>query len=166
MPPTSDPSLYERDFYLWTQDQAARLRAMARDNELDIEKLAEEVEALGRSERAAVENHLVQLLAHLLEHAWSAAAEPQAHWRREIRHHHQQARRSFTPGMRQHLDIARIWADAVTLANDGLRDHGDATLPADAACPFGLDDLLSRDFDSDTADTRLRLALGRDTDGA
>jgi len=166
MPPTSDSPLYERDFYLWTQDQAARLRAMTRDNELDTENLAEEVEALGRSERAAVENHLVQLLAHLLEHAWSGAAEPQAHWRREIRHHHQQARRAFSPGMRQHLDIARIWSDAVALANDALRDHGEPTLPASAACPFGLDDLLGRDFDSDTAETRMRLALGRHTDGS
>lgn len=44
-------STYEQDFYGWTQEQAALLRA-GRLNDLDIENLIEEVETMGRSESA------------------------------------------------------------------------------------------------------------------
>jgi hypothetical protein len=44
--------LYNQDFYLWTQAQAAALSAGAgASNALDYEHLAEEVEALGRAAR-------------------------------------------------------------------------------------------------------------------
>jgi len=166
MPQAADPPLYERDFYLWTQDQAARLRAMARDNDLDAENLAEEVEALGRSERTAVERNLVQVVAHLLEHAWIDAPDPHTHWRREIVAHQQAAQDSFTPGMRQHLDMARIWRRAYHLANAKFADHSEASLPRHTECPFTLDEFLRTDFDIEEARTRLHRALGRDTDGA
>ena len=47
--------LYEADFLLWTERQAAELRALAhscRDlpNALDLDHIAEEIEDLGRSE--------------------------------------------------------------------------------------------------------------------
>ncbi|MFL5123282.1 MAG: DUF29 family protein, partial [Microvirga sp.] len=45
-----EESLYERDFYAWLQDQAAKLRARSH-NDLDWENLAEEIESVGRSER-------------------------------------------------------------------------------------------------------------------
>ena len=47
--------LYERDYHAWTQAQAAALRRMVRERietVLDLAHLAEEVEDLGRSERA------------------------------------------------------------------------------------------------------------------
>ena len=59
----SDPaSLYEQDFYAWTRDQAATLRAWPerlRPNALDIEHLAEEIENLGSSQRNAVQSLLL-----------------------------------------------------------------------------------------------------------
>jgi hypothetical protein len=57
---------YNADFYGWSQDQAAALRA-GRLSDLDIENLIEEVEAMGRSEKRALESRLVVLLAHLLK---------------------------------------------------------------------------------------------------
>ena len=65
--PRSD--LYDRDFYSWTQDQAARLRALAPHSGLDLENLADEVADLGRSERNKTFHHLVQACTHLLEAA-------------------------------------------------------------------------------------------------
>lgn len=39
---------HDTDFYRWTQDQAALLRALPRSsNHLDIDNLAEEIEAMG-----------------------------------------------------------------------------------------------------------------------
>jgi hypothetical protein len=58
--------LYERDFYAWTQEQAALLRS-GRLEQLDTEHLAEEIEALGRQERRELVNRLGILLGHLLK---------------------------------------------------------------------------------------------------
>jgi len=57
---------YDTDFYAWTQQQAAALRA--RDvAALDWDHLAEEVEDLGASQRHAVVSHLRVLLTHRLK---------------------------------------------------------------------------------------------------
>jgi uncharacterized protein DUF29 len=62
--PRSD--LYEDDILLWSEQQAEALRRRAA-NEIDWDNIAEEVEALGRSERNAVESHLQQALLHDIE---------------------------------------------------------------------------------------------------
>lgn len=42
--------LYDRDFFLWTREQAQALRArQAGANDLDWDRLAEEIEDVGRS---------------------------------------------------------------------------------------------------------------------
>lgn len=57
---------YEQDFYGWTQEQAALLRA-GRLADLDIENLIEEIETMGRSEKRELESRLIVLLQHLLK---------------------------------------------------------------------------------------------------
>jgi hypothetical protein len=57
---------YDTDFYGWTQEQAALLRA-GRLTDLDIENLIEEVETMGRSEKRELESRLTVLLLHLLK---------------------------------------------------------------------------------------------------
>lgn len=57
---------YEHDFYGWTQEQAALLRA-GRLTDLDINNLIEEIETMGRSEKRELQNRLMVLLVHLLK---------------------------------------------------------------------------------------------------
>lgn len=57
---------HETDFYTWTQEQAALLRA-GRLAELDTTNLIEEIEDMGRGERRELEYRLSLLLAHLLK---------------------------------------------------------------------------------------------------
>ncbi len=77
--------LYDQDFYAWTQDQAAALRAHFRgDNRLDVEHLAEEVEDLGKSELKTLESQVINILAHLLKLDHSSLDWPRNHWRREV----------------------------------------------------------------------------------
>ncbi len=57
---------YQTDFYGWTQQQAAFLKA-GRLSELDIENLLEEVETMGRSEKRELKSRLMILLVHLLK---------------------------------------------------------------------------------------------------
>jgi hypothetical protein len=58
--------LYDRDFYEWTRCNAALLRA-GRFEEADVERIAEEIEDMGRSERRGIEGRLEVLLTHLLK---------------------------------------------------------------------------------------------------
>lgn len=68
--PKSQPKLedspYDRDFYAWTQEQAAKLRARAH-NDIDWENVAEEIESVGRSDKREIRSRLEVLLRHLLK---------------------------------------------------------------------------------------------------
>ncbi len=59
-------SLYDQDFYQWTQEQAALLKAGALA-QLDIENLIEEVESMGKSQRRELYSRLVVLIMHMLK---------------------------------------------------------------------------------------------------
>lgn len=59
-------SLYDRDFYEWTQEQARLLRA-GRFADLDLENLVEEVESVGRSNKQEIRNRLAIIVEHLLK---------------------------------------------------------------------------------------------------
>src|SRR5215475_15372576 len=62
----SHPTLYDQDFYAWTQEQAALLREGA-VHELDLANLAEEIEDMGHSQQDKLASHLLVLLTHLLK---------------------------------------------------------------------------------------------------
>lgn len=76
------PSLYDTDFYHWTQTMAAALR-QGRWQELDPDNLAEEIESLGRSDKRALKHRLEVLLMHLLK--WQYQPEKRSNsWRATI----------------------------------------------------------------------------------
>jgi len=78
--------LYERDFYAWTQDQAARVRALgARNDGLDVENVAEEIESLGKSDRRAAGKLTARIIEHLLKLRWHPSDRDRPHWRAEVR---------------------------------------------------------------------------------
>src|SRR2546423_15500795 len=78
-------SLYDEDFYAWTQEQAELLRrGGAGATSLDIEHIAEEIEDLGKSELHACQSLCEHIIEHLLKLEYSGLAEPARHWRQEI----------------------------------------------------------------------------------
>lgn len=81
-PRNSEPDLYHEDFFAWTQEQAGLLRER-RFAELDLANLVEEVEGVGRSEKAAIESRLDVLLAHLLKWKYQPGARSSS-WRGTI----------------------------------------------------------------------------------
>ncbi|GJD64892.1 DUF29 domain-containing protein [Methylobacterium frigidaeris] len=56
----------ETDYFLWTQEQAALIRA-GRWAALDREALAEEIAGLGGSQKSEIRSRLTVLLHHLLK---------------------------------------------------------------------------------------------------
>jgi uncharacterized protein DUF29 len=80
---TNVKSLYERDFVLWTEQQATALRIAARtgtNQALDWENLAEEIESLGRSDRRELHSQIYRIIRHLAKLQFSPANDPRRGW--------------------------------------------------------------------------------------
>lgn len=157
--------LYHLDYYRWTQQQSERLRDVARGGSgdgaagLEAGYLADEVAQLGRGELNRVAAYLTRALVHLLEAAWLPEDTPNRTWRGEAKSCAREAARSFTDGMRPHLSMTEIWADALDETNARLQDTGRPPLPEGTTCPLTLDQLLARRLKADAAVERLRGAL-------
>ena len=63
--PAKSP-LYDQDFFAWSRQQAALLRA-GKLGQADIEHIAEEIESMGRTEKRELISRLTVLLLHLLK---------------------------------------------------------------------------------------------------
>ena len=136
--------LYDRDFFQWTQHNAALLRS-GRFDQADVENIAEEIHALGLREHRELESRMV-LLQHLLR--WRTQSNAQSGcWRLAIEI--------------QRIEIQRVLMDMpslrLALAADlsetyyvGVLKASIATgLPEDrfpASCPFTLDQILDEEF--------------------
>jgi Domain of unknown function DUF29 len=59
-------SLHDSDFYAWSLEQAALLRA-GRVGEADLAAIAEEIESMGKTEKRELISRLTVLLLHLLK---------------------------------------------------------------------------------------------------
>jgi len=140
-----DARLYERDFCAWLERQAVLLRA-GRLGRLDADHLAEEIEAMGRSERQAVRSNLIVLLAHLLK-AQTRPERISNSWRSTIREHRRRLRLAFedSPSLKRYAreTLDRCYAEARQEAADESR------LPLETFpehCPFSFDELLTIGF--------------------
>jgi uncharacterized membrane protein YqiK len=80
--PASD--LYDRDFYLWTQAQAEALRQRGQAGALEWDRLAEEIEDMGKSDLRECYSRVETIIEHLFKLAWSQSAEPGAGWEETI----------------------------------------------------------------------------------
>jgi uncharacterized protein DUF29 len=119
-------ALYDRDFYAWTQAQARAPRThFRRDNRLDVEHLAEEIEDLGGSQLQAVGSFVQQIMAHLLKLEHSGFDLPRRHWRSEIVAFRTSIERKITPSIRRKVQ------QALPELYDGARNLAAASLDAE-----------------------------------
>jgi Domain of unknown function DUF29 len=136
---------YETDFYGWTQEQAALIKA-GRFDAIDVENLLEEVESMGRSEVNELEGRIELLFMHLLKwmyqpeyrgRSWVSTIKAQ---RRKIPKHLQR-----NPGLKSKLDeiMRSAYEEARAAAADetGLPEQ---TFPKQ--CPWMLTEALNQDF--------------------
>ncbi len=122
--------LYDQDFVLWTEEQAAALRrAKGANLPLDWENLAEEIESLGKSDRRELASQIARILRHLLKLVASPSVEPRAGWQESIA----DARAAIhlvlddSPSLRREIDqLLRKQAPiAAKRAADDLARHGE-----------------------------------------
>ena len=143
-------SLYETDFYAWTREQAALLRevaALRRNEPLDWDHLAEEIEDLGGSERDAVESQLSTIIEHLLKLEHSNAVNPSPAWRLTVTRARDTLERKMTGTLTNHLraTLDKRYRSGRKFALIGLEEYDEtADLPPD--CPYTWEQLLDEDW--------------------
>ncbi|ACK67604.1 protein of unknown function DUF29 [Rippkaea orientalis PCC 8801] len=139
---TNLKTLYEIDPNQWLEEIIKLLKAN-RLNELDLENLIEELEALGRSDKNAVESLLEQIIRHLLLlQYWSKEAQyNKFHWQAEITGFRTQLKRKLTNNLRNHLlkELSSLYQDALAY----VRQKTSLEVDFPPECPYSLEELLN-----------------------
>ena len=124
----------DTDVYSWSERQGALLRRLAagervNDTDLDWPNIAEEIESVGRSERAALSSHISNVLEHLIKLQISPATDPRAGWKETILRGRSEAEELLrdSPSLRPSVGdiIARRLPTARRLAVAALGVHGE-----------------------------------------
>ena|SRR5690242_2488943 len=138
-------SLYETDFYTWTQEQARLLRER-RFGDLDLDNLVDEVESVGSSEKREIRNRLVILIAHLLKWKFQPGGRGSS-WRQTIFEQRNQIADIITtsPSLRKYQmdQTIRQYRGALLLA---AADTGIAIGVFPQECPFDASEVLDLQF--------------------
>jgi hypothetical protein len=136
--------LYEADFYVWSREQAALLRA-GRYEELDLQNLIEEVDDLGLSLYRSVRSRVRTIIEHLLKLEHSPAGGPRDLWRDTIAVQRADLEDDLTASMRARIEaeLPKQYERARAAAARALHRHGEeaAADALPAACPYTLEQL-------------------------
>lgn len=140
-------TLYETDFYAWTQHQAALLR-QEEFTEVDWNNLIEEIEALGRSDIRELTNRLEVLLMHLLKWQYQPNKRLSGHsWRVTIAEQRRRLRKLLreSPSLRARLAdfVAETYSDAVAAA---VIETGIKAAIFPAHCPWTIEQVMDEEF--------------------
>jgi hypothetical protein len=126
-------NLYETDISRWAESQAAALERHDFRN-LDWENLAEEIRALSRSDKRAIESHLKTVLVHLIR--WSVQPERRSNsWRLSIRNGRAAIRKLVVESPSLQRYPAEVFAEALADA------EVDALLEMELEMPAALPSL-------------------------
>jgi Domain of unknown function DUF29 len=143
--PLPHPTLYDSDYFLWSEHQAALLR-QGKLALLDIENLAEEIESLGKSDRRALMSQVNRLLVHLLK--WQFQAERRtASWEKSIR----SARRSMiriledSPSLKGALS-GRLEKEYVFARRDASLETRLSETGFPSECPYSVEQLFYDEY--------------------
>ncbi len=138
-------TLYETDFYAWTQEQASLLRAEEIEK-LDLSNILEEIEAMGQRERRELTSRLIVLIMHLLK--WQFQPEYRSKsWVNTLRHQRLEIELLLedSPSLQRELSerITMAYARARSAA---VEETGLLTLVFPNECPYTDVQILSEEF--------------------
>lgn len=136
---------YETDFFAWTKEQSALIRA-GRWSEVDVEHLAEEVEDMGKSEKRTLESRLEVLLMHMLK--WQYQPERRGNsWRLTIKDQRRKLEKHLKENPSLKAALLEFVEDAypsaiVAAVNEAGLDGN--IFPAD--CPYSIQQIFDQDY--------------------
>jgi hypothetical protein len=136
---------YDDDLYAWAFEQAAVLRAK-RDPDIDFEHIAEELEAMGGSEKREIASRLAVLIQHLLKWEHQPARRSNS-WRASILVARAAIEQTIdaSPSLRRypHEPLAKAYEIARLKAAD---DMGLQTRALPVTCPYSVEQILDETF--------------------
>ncbi len=146
--------LYDTDILLWSERQAELLRRLAAGEHVsepvDWANVAEEMEALRRSQSRELASRLQTVLEHLIKLEVSPALEPRAGGRGTIRRERNEIALLLedAPSLRQQLAaaIARRMDSARRAVLDDLADRGEQAQVDPAGLSYTADQVLGSWF--------------------
>jgi hypothetical protein len=139
----ADGSLYDEDFFAWTQEQAKLLRrGSAAANRLDFDLIAEEIEDLGKSELHAVQSLCEHIIEHLLKLEYTGLDEPARHWRPEITEWRIQVEKKETRSIIAKLDLPARYRAALRMLRYFEDDAPGLLTRVPAECPYTFDQII------------------------
>lgn len=148
-----DDDFYDRDFYGWTQEQAAAIRKAGEDRAntggIYWENVAKEVESLGRGELRAMESALVRITEHLLKLRYSPEADSRDGWQVSVDLQRDDLRRlkRDSPCLVRKIDLDGVYVSTRRVAGKSLPEHDG--LPGSALPernPFTLEEIECDDW--------------------
>jgi hypothetical protein len=138
-------TVYEKDYLLWLELTAEKL-CTGKLEDLDIENLLEEIEAMARKEKVALESNLEVLLMHLLKYQYQVN-ERTSSWRYTIDEHRSRIIKalkvspSLKPYLKQVFDDCYQEGRRKASIETGLNI---STFPIQS--PFSQEETLNPDF--------------------
>lgn len=133
-------SLYETDFYAWTQEQANFLRDR-QWSQIDLSNLIDEVESLGKQQRQELRSRLSVLLGHLLKWEYQPQERSRS-WLATIR----VQRRDTLRLLQENPSFTSALPDALLEGYEDGRDlaMGETNLPQQTfplVCPYTFNEI-------------------------
>src|SRR5688500_7061590 len=138
-------SLYDRDFFAWSQEQGRLLKARSAAD-LDWKNLAEEIEGLGRSDRREIRSRMGVILQHLLKWQFQPAGRSGS-WAASLLEQRSRLDELLeeSPSLRSYP--AEIIDKEYPLARQSAA--GDTALPIETfppECPYSMQEVLDPSF--------------------
>ena len=143
--PMLSPSLYETDFYAWTQEQVTLLRN-EQWSQIDLQNLIAEIQSLGKQQRQKLRNRLSVLIGHLLKWQYQSGRRSRS-WLATVRIQRLDIAELLedNPSLKPYLEEAlrKAYLKGVELAV-GETDLPKRTFPLE--CPYSLSEIVDSDF--------------------
>lgn len=147
--------LHDVDFLRWTIAQAAALRRAGTmrantPDPIDWEDVAEEIEALGRSERAALRSRIAVILEHLFKLALLPATDPRDGWQATLDTQRREIGYLLADSPSLKREVAPMVADEVPRVRRQViraaSRHGEALAADPASIAFSAEQVLDEDY--------------------
>ena len=136
---------YDEDFFLWTQRQAALIRAGEFES-MDREHVAEEIESLGIGERRQLRHRLEVLMLHLLK--WQLQPMHRSRsWRSTIRTQRGRIERVLKESPSLRREVAELSREEHAAAREAASAETGLAMGAfPKSLPYAPEQILDNDF--------------------
>jgi hypothetical protein len=136
---------YGEDFFMWTQRQAALIRA-GRFDLVDLAHVAEEIESLGIGDRRELRNRLEVLIMHLLKWQCQPAHRSRS-WRSTIRTQRSRIERVLKESPSLRREVSELSRDQYVAAREAASaETGFAPGTFPESLPYTPEQILDDDF--------------------